>query len=79
MSALAPEIKLMLVTKRAAAGHPGRLGRTFRDAASVLTREGELLVYALIVGGPLLLLGAAGIAGARVTRRRNEERLLEGT
>ena len=73
------QIKLALVTKRAAAAHPGRLGRTFRDAASVLTREGELLVYALIVGGPLLLLGAAGIAGARVTRRRNEERLLEGT
>ena len=73
------EIKLMLVTKRAAAGHPGRLGRTFRDAASVLTREGELVVYALIVGGPLLLLGAAGIAGARATRRRNEERLLGGT
>ncbi len=69
------QIKLALVTKRTAAAHPGRLGRTFRDAASVLTREGELVVYALIVGGPLLLLGA----GARATRRRNEERLLGGT
>jgi len=73
------QIKLALVTRKAAAGHSGRLGRTFRDAASVLTREGELVAYALIVGGPLLLLGAAGIAGTRVTRRRSEERLLSGT
>jgi hypothetical protein len=70
------QIKLALVTKRTAAAHPGRLGRTFRDAASVLTREGEFVAYAVIVGGPLLLLGAAGIAGVRLTRRRNDERLL---
>jgi hypothetical protein len=70
------QIKLALVTKKAAASHPGRLGRTFSDATYVLTREGELALYAVLVAGPFLLLGAAGVAGARVARRRNDERLL---
>ena len=69
-------IELALVTRKAVAGHSSRLGRTFRDAASVLGREGEVLLYALIVAGPLLLLGAAGLAASRTARRRADQRLL---
>jgi hypothetical protein len=43
----------------------------------VLLRELEILLYALVVAGPLLLLGGAGIALARAQRRRADARLLE--
>jgi len=56
---------------------PGRLHRTFDDAGGVLLRELQFLLYALVVAGPLLLLGGAGIATARVARRRSDRRLLE--
>lgn len=58
---------------------PSRFDRTLDDAGSVLLREGEILLYALVVAGPLLLLGGAGIAAARGARRRGERRLLERT
>jgi hypothetical protein len=58
---------------------PGRLHRTLDDAGSVLVRELEILLYAAVVAGPLLLLGAAGIAAARTARRRSDRRLLERT
>jgi len=47
------------------------------DAGGVLLREAEILFYALIVVGPLLLLGAGGALLARAQRRRLERRLLE--
>jgi uncharacterized protein DUF4349 len=56
---------------------PSRFDRTLDDAGSVLLREGEILLYALVVAGPLLLLGGAGIAAARGARRRGDRRLLE--
>jgi hypothetical protein len=62
-----------------AAVAPSRLHRTLDDAGSVLLRELEILLYALVVAGPLLLLGAAGIAAARAQRRRSDARLLERT
>ena len=60
-----------------AAVPPGRIHRTLDDAGSVLVRELEILLYALVVAGPLLLIGAAGIATARAARRRSDRRLLE--
>ena len=62
-----------------AAAPPSRLDRTLDDAGSVLVRELEILLYALVVAGPLLLLGAAGVAAARAQRRRADARLLERT
>jgi hypothetical protein len=62
-----------------AAAPPSRFDRTLDDAGSVLLRELEILLYALVVAGPLLLLGAAGIATARAARRRSDRRLLERT
>jgi hypothetical protein len=44
------------------------------DAGSVLLREAEFLLYALIVAGPLLLLGTALIGAARLRDRRLFER-----
>jgi hypothetical protein len=60
-----------------AAAPPSRLHRTLGDAGSVLVRELEILLYALVVAGPLLLIGAAGIATVRASRRRSDRRLLE--
>jgi hypothetical protein len=43
----------------------------------VLARELEIVLYALIVAGPLLLLGGMAILGTRAQRRRADQRLLE--
>ena len=67
----------MVVGPKPAAAPAGRFHRTIDDAASVLVRELELLVYALLVAGPLLLLGGAGILTSRALRRRSDRRLLE--
>jgi hypothetical protein len=77
-SARLARITLALTTpaKRAAAA-PSRFDRTLDDAGSVLLRELEILLYAIVVAGPLLLLGAAGIAAVRAQRRRSDARLLE--
>jgi hypothetical protein len=79
-SARLAKITLALTTpaQHQAAG-PSRFHRTLDDAGSVLLREGEVLLYALVVAGPLLLLGGAGIAAARGARRRGDRRLLERT
>jgi len=64
-------VKLELTTKpKQAAAATGRFDRTMSDAGGVLLREGEILLYALIVAGPLLLLGAAFIAAGRLRDRR---------
>jgi hypothetical protein len=67
----------MVVGPKPAAAPAGRFHRTIDDATSVLLRELEFLVYALLVAGPLLLLGGAGILTGRVLRRRADRRLLE--
>ncbi len=64
-------VRLELTTKpKHAAAATGRFDRTMSDAGGVLLREAEILVYALIVAGPLLLLGAAFIAAGRLRDRR---------
>jgi hypothetical protein len=70
-------VVLTLVSPRSDAAAPGRFGRTLDDAGSVLARELEILLYALVVVGPLMVIGAAAIAAARVQRRRSDRRLLE--
>ena len=72
-------VALTMVAKPEPAAAAGRFDRTMDEAGSVLAREGEILLYALIVAGPLLLLGGIAIAGARVQRRRADQRLLERT
>jgi hypothetical protein len=67
----------LVVGPKPAAAPAGRFHRTIDDAASVLVRELEFLVYALLVAGPLLLLGGAGILTSRALRRRSDRRLLE--
>jgi hypothetical protein len=77
-SARLARITLGLTTPaKQAAAAPSRLDRTLDDAGSVLVRELQILLYALVVAGPLLLLGAVGIAAARAQRRRSDARLLE--
>jgi hypothetical protein len=77
-SARFARIALSLTTPaEQAAAPPGRLHRTLNDAGSVLVRELEILLYALVVAGPLLLLGGAAVAAARAQRRRSDRRLLE--
>jgi Domain of unknown function (DUF4349) len=71
-------ISLGLTAKpKHAAAPSGRFERTLDDAAGVLLRELEILVYALIVAGPLLLLGIAAIAASRGVQRRRDAHLLE--
>ena len=70
-------IALTIDAKPKAAAGPGRLHRTFHEAGSVLVRELEVLLYALVVLGPLLLLGLAAILVGRTARRRADRRLLE--
>ncbi|MDQ2983638.1 MAG: DUF4349 domain-containing protein [Actinomycetota bacterium] len=72
-------IALTLTTKKraAAAAHSSRLDRTLGDAAGILALEAQVLLFGLVVGGPLLLLGAAGMVLVRGHARREEERLLE--
>jgi hypothetical protein len=77
-SARLARITLALTTPaKQAAAAPSRFDRTLDDAGSVLLRELEILLYALVVAGPLLLLGGAGIVAARGARRRADQRLLE--
>jgi hypothetical protein len=77
-SASLARIVLTLTTPaQQAAAAPSRFHRTLDGAGGVLLRELQFLLYALVVAGPLLLLGGAGIATARVVRRRSDRRLLE--
>lgn len=73
-------VRLELTTKpKQAAAATGRFDRTLSDAGGVLLREGEILLYALIVVGPLLLLGLGAVALGKIQRRRLEDRILERT
>jgi hypothetical protein len=55
---------------------PGRIGRALHRSGSILLDELKVGVYVLIVGAPLLVLGAAGVSAMRLWRRRVEARLL---
>jgi Domain of unknown function (DUF4349) len=73
-------VTLGLTTKpKQAAAATGRFDRTLSDAGGVLLREAEILLYALIVAGPLFLLGLGAVMVGRMQRRRFEQRLLERT
>ncbi len=61
------------------AASPGRFNNTLDDAGAVLTRELEILLYALVVLGPLLAIGGVAIAVGKAQRRRSDRRLLERT
>jgi hypothetical protein len=77
-SARFARIVLSLTTPaKQAAAAPSRLDSTLDDAGSVLLRELEILLYALVVAGPLLLLGGIGMLTGRGLRRRADSRLLE--
>jgi hypothetical protein len=65
------------VAPKHAAAPVGRFHRTLSDAGNVLVREFEILVYALLVAGPLLILGALAVFSGRTFRRRSDRRLLE--
>jgi hypothetical protein len=73
------KVSLALTTQKPAAkkDEAGRIERAFDDAGSVLAKEVAFGLYALIVAAPFLLLTALAIAGARVGRRRADQRLLE--
>ena len=70
-------LTLATPTKTKEAATPSRLHRTLDDAGGVLLRELQFLLYALVVAGPLLLIGGAGFATARAARKRSDRRLLE--
>jgi len=72
-------VTLELTTKPKHAAAAGRFDRTMRDAGGILVREAEILLYALIVAGPLLLVGLGAVAFGRMQRRRFEDRVLERT
>jgi hypothetical protein len=55
---------------------PSRVDRAFDGAGSVLLKELVVLLYALIVAGPIAALAALGLAAANLRRRRASERLL---
>jgi hypothetical protein len=73
------KISLALTTQPAAAKEesPGRIERALDDAGSLLAKEVAFGLYALIVASPFLLLLGLAIVGARVGRRRADQRLLE--
>jgi hypothetical protein len=71
-------VSLALTTKpKQAAAPASRFHRTMSDAGRVLVREAEILLYALIVAGPLLLLGGAAVGAARLAQRRRDAHLLD--
>ncbi len=71
-------VALTMVTGHKAAAAPAsRFHRTIDADGSVLVRELELLLYALVVAGPLLAIGGVGILAGRGVRRRSDQRLLE--
>ena len=55
---------------------PNRIQRALDRSGSILLDEVKVVLYVLIVGAPLLALAFLAFGGARVRRRRTEERLL---
>jgi hypothetical protein len=63
-------LELTTKPKQSKSAGASRFDRTMGDAGGVLLREAEILLYALIVAGPLLLLGAALLGAGRLRDRR---------
>ena len=57
-------------------GNPNRIQRALDRSGSILLDELKVIVYVLLVGAPLFVLGAFGLGSLRVRRRRTESRLL---
>ena len=55
---------------------PGRFERAARDAGSFLADAGAVILFLLIILGPLLVLIVASAFAWRTYRRREERRLL---
>jgi hypothetical protein len=74
-------VSLELTTKKPAAQHvePGRFGRFWDNSGDILGKEAIAVLYALVVAGPFLLLGALVLVAERTRRRRADHRLLEET
>jgi hypothetical protein len=76
-------VSLGLTTKEAAAvvkpEHRGPLGRALHDAGRILAKEASWLLYAVIVLGPIVLLGLAAYLLVRGGRRLADRRLLESS
>ena len=70
-------VRLFVPQASVTSHHEGRLTRTTEAAGSFLVRELAWLLYALIVVGPIAVLAALAVLGARVSRRRADRRLLE--
>jgi hypothetical protein len=58
---------------------PSRIDRTLDRAGAILLDEAVVVLYVLIVGGPIALLAALFLAGGRAVRRRSDARLLDRT
>jgi hypothetical protein len=73
-------ISLTFTTQNAAApvtkGGMGRFERAARDAGSFLADAGAVILFLLIVLGPVILLVGVSLLGLRAHRRREERRLL---
>jgi len=72
-------VSLVLSTEKHAAAappHRGRIGRMVHSAVGFLALEATVALYALIVLGPFLLLGALAWGLNRARRKREERRLL---
>ena len=76
-------VSLGLTTRAAAAAkkpeHLGPLGRALHDAGNILQKEASWALYALIVLGPLVLIGVLGYVLIRGSRRLADRRLLESS
>jgi hypothetical protein len=56
---------------------PSRLGRAAHNVRAALEAVGVALLYAIGIGGPIVLVAVAILVAARSLRRRSNERLLE--
>ncbi len=75
-------VTLTLTTRNAAAAAPhkeGRIEQTLGDAVSILALELVFVLYGLIVAAPIALLAALAFFGARLARKRSDDRLLGST
>jgi hypothetical protein len=71
-------LSLALTTVKPVVAHakPGRVDRALDGAGSILLKELVVLLYVLIVAGPIAVLGGLGLAVMNFRRRRVTERLL---
>lgn len=75
-------ISLTLTTHEGAVApphHRGAVGNALHDAGTILAKEAAVLLYILIVAGPLLILAALIWIAVRSGRRYSDRRLLESS